>query len=115
MKNIKDTYASLANYWAMDQVYDNYRSNSIMQDKMDKNFQLSHVERQKKEESDESIICKTAFHNSELTIEKLISKKEDQNKLKSIVEQHLADYEDNSEITASNIDQLIGDLLDSIN
>lgn len=112
MKNIKDTYASLANYWAMDQVYDNYRSNNIT---LDKNFQLSHVERQKKEESDESIICKTAFNNSESTIEKLISKKEDQNKLKSIVEQHLADYEDKSEITASNIDQLIGDLLDSIN
>ena len=54
MKNIKDTYASLANYWAMDQVYDNYRSNNIT---LDKNFQLSHVERQKKEESDESIIC----------------------------------------------------------
>ena len=44
----------------------------------------------------------------------MISEKEDQSKLKSIVEQYLADYEDKSEITTGNIDQLIGDLLDPI-
>lgn len=111
MKNIKDIYTSLVNYSAMDQVYDNNHLNTGLNLEKSK---LVNVEQEQVIQLNELSVKQQDFHNSGSIIEKLISEKEDQSKLKSIVEQYLADYEDKSEITASNIDQLIGDLLDSI-
>ena len=111
MKNIKDIYASLVNYSAMDQVYDNNHLNTGLNLEKSK---LVKVEQEQVMQLNELSTKQQDFHNSESIIEKLISEKEDRNKLKSTITQYLADYEDKSEITASNIDQLIGDLLDSI-
>jgi hypothetical protein len=112
MKNIKDIYASLVNYSAMDQVYDNNHLNTGLNLEKSK---LVKVEQEQVMQLNELSTKQQDFHNSESIIEKLISEKEDRNKLKSTITQYLADYEDKSEITASNIDQLIGDLLDSTN
>jgi len=112
MKNIKDIYASVVNYWAMDKVYDNNHLNTGLSGEKSK---LIKAEQEQVMQLNELSTKQQDFHNSESIIEKMISEKEDQNKLKSTITQYLVDYEDKSEIMASNIDQLIGDLLDSTN
>jgi soluble cytochrome b562 len=107
MENLKSKIDSMSHYTAMNHNYDNNSLNTgLTQEKaklsnIEKGYQQKLADKTKKEKD---------YNESEALKQSLIDEKQNQGKLKSVIDDYLTDYRHDTDTEAVDIDQLIGDL-----
>ena len=107
MENLKSKIDSMAHYRAMNHNYDNNSLNtSLTQEKA----KLSNIEKSHKQKLADKTQKEKDYNESEALKWSLIDEKQNQGKLKSVIDDYLTDYRHDTDTEAIDIDQLIGDL-----
>ena len=107
MENFKSKIDSMAHYRAMNHNYDNNSLNtSLTQEKA----KLSNIEKSHKQKLADKTQKEKDYNESEALKWSLIDEKQNQGKLKSVIDDYLTDYRHDTDTEAIDIDQLIGDL-----
>ncbi len=107
MENFKSKIDSMAHYRSMNHNYDNNSLNtSLTQEKA----KLSNIERVHQQKRADKTQKEKDYNESETLKQRLIDEKQNQDKLKSVIDDYLTDYKHDPDTEVVDIDQLIGDL-----